>query len=337
MTTVSGPSGNIAVPTRSEPVTPQQSGGVVATGPTTSTTPPPTDLKTLPGQVLGFLAGAPEIAKPSQEALAAAFSGNMDSEMLSEIAALLMQASGEEQVNAAGRKAELQNEGVKEASRKNLEKIKEHFEELRKSEKWGIFGKIFGYIAAVVAVAAAVFTGGATLVLAGAALALTVAQDLGITEWLMDAAGIPKEAQGWIMMGLTVVLCLASVGTALKTLLSKAPQIAKGFCSNIGQKVTQFFGENAGKVKSGVNIASGVAQTGSGTAQIGTAFAQRKSTMAEAALKQSEADMARAQKFLEERMEDFKDAIEKMNSTISDAIMAMLSSNEGKMATIHAI
>jgi uncharacterized FlaG/YvyC family protein len=251
----------------------------------------------------------------------------MDTETLSELAALLMVQSGNEQTAAAGKRTELQNTGVAEASKQHLEKIKKHFEELRKSEGWGLFAKIFSWVAAIVTtVVAVVVTGGAAAVVAGAALALMAAQELGLTEKFMDMLGIPKEAQGWVMMGLSLVLSVASVGAAIKTFVKKAADIAAKAATELGNKV-----------RAGANIASGSAQVVAGGSQIGATVTRYKSDIAAAAVKQAEAEIARTQKAVEEGLAHLKETLDHMTTTINEAIMAMLSAHDGKMVTVRAI
>jgi len=292
-----------------------------------SKAPPPAELAARLGSLAGMLSHAPDIPKPSGDALAAVFSGNMDTETLSELAALLMVESGNEQASAAGKRTELQNTGVAEASKQHLEKIKKHFEELRKSEGWGLFAKIFSWAAAIVTtVVAVVVTGGAAAVVAGAALALMAAQELGLTEKFMDMLGIPKEAQGWVMMGLSLVLSVASVGAAIKTFVKKAADIAAKAAT-----------ERGNKVRAGANVASGSAQVVAGGSQIGATVTRYKSDIAAAAVKQAEADIARTQKAVEEGLAHLKETLDYMATTINEAIMAMLSAHDGKMVTVRAI
>lgn len=325
MTNSTSPIGGAQIPRSVDPVAVPS--GAPTAAPGASKAPPPAELAARLGALAGMLGHAPEIPKPSGDALAAVFSGNMDAETLSGLAALLMAESGNEQVAAAGKRTELQNKGVAEATKQQLEKIKKHFEELRKSEGWGLFAKIFSWVAAIVTtVVAVVVTGGAAAVIAGAALALMAAQELGLTEKFMDMLGIPKEAQGWIMMGLSLVLSVASVGAAIRTFVKKAADIAVKAATELGNKM-----------RAGANIASGSAQVVAGGSQIGATVTRYKSDVAAAALKQAEADIARIQKAMEEGLAHLKETLDHMTTTINEAITAMLSAHDGKMVTVRAI
>ena len=333
MTTINPPIGNSPVHRTGDTAAVQP--GVAPGGTGASTKPPPADLPARLSNLAGGLAAAPTIPKPSEEALDFLYGGRLDSALISEIAALLTAKTSNEQVSAAGRRTELQNKGVSEATKQQLEKVKEHFEALRKSEGWGLFAKIFSWVAAIVTtVVAVVVTGGAAAVLAGTALALMAAQELGLTEKFMDMLGIPKEAQGWVMMGLSLALSVVSVGAAVKAFVKKAGQVVSKVVDDAAAKASQAVG---GKMKSAANIASGGTQVVAGTAQVGAAITGYKSNVAAVAVKQSEADMARLQKALEEGMTQLSEAVENMQATINEAIMAMLNAHDGNMNTLRAI
>lgn len=103
--------------------------------------------------------------------------------MLGELLAMLQEIIGK--ANDAKLEAEtrLLQEVLKLREAENMRRSQEYQEELAKAEaaqkKMGCIGKIVGWVVTVVAVVAAPFTGGASMVLAGVGLALAIGTELG--------------------------------------------------------------------------------------------------------------------------------------------------------------
>lgn len=103
--------------------------------------------------------------------------------MLGELLAMLQEIIGK--ANDAKLEAEtrLLQEVLKLREAENMRRSQEYQEELAKAEaaqkKMGCIGKIIGWVVTVVAVVAAPFTGGASMVLAGVGLALAIGTELG--------------------------------------------------------------------------------------------------------------------------------------------------------------
>lgn len=104
--------------------------------------------------------------------------------MLSELLAVLQEIIGKANDAKLEADTKLVQEVLKLREAENMRRSREYQEELAKAEaaqkKMGCIGKIVGWVVAVVAVVAAPFTGGASMVLAGVGLALAIGEELGL-------------------------------------------------------------------------------------------------------------------------------------------------------------
>ncbi|MFL9584716.1 type III secretion system translocon subunit SctE [Stenotrophomonas sp. AB1(2024)] len=104
--------------------------------------------------------------------------------MLSELLAVLQEIIGKANDAKLEAETKLLQEVLKLREAENLRRSQEYQDELAKAEaaqkKMGCIGKIIGWVVTVVAVVAAPFTGGASMVLAGVGLALAIGEELGL-------------------------------------------------------------------------------------------------------------------------------------------------------------
>ncbi len=102
---------------------------------------------------------------------------------LSELLAVLQEIIGKANDAKLEADTQLVQEVLRLREAENLRRSREYQEELAKAEaaqkKMGCIGKIIGWVVTVVAVVAAPFTGGASMVLAGVGLALAIGSELG--------------------------------------------------------------------------------------------------------------------------------------------------------------
>jgi invasin B len=103
---------------------------------------------------------------------------------LGELLAILQEIIGKANDAKLAADTKLVQEVLKLREAENLRRSQEYQDELAKAEaaqkKMGCIGKIIGWVVTVVAVVAAPFTGGASMVLAGIGLALAVGEELGL-------------------------------------------------------------------------------------------------------------------------------------------------------------
>lgn len=103
--------------------------------------------------------------------------------LLGELLAVLQEIIGKANDAKLEADTRLIQEVLKLREAENLRRSQEYQEELAKAEaaqkKMGCIGKIIGWVVTVVAVVAAPFTGGASMVLAGVGLALAIGSELG--------------------------------------------------------------------------------------------------------------------------------------------------------------
>lgn len=104
--------------------------------------------------------------------------------VLSELLAVLQEIIGKANDAKLEAETKLLQEVLKLREAENMRRSQEYQEELAKAEaaqkKMGCIGKIIGWVVTVVAVVAAPFTGGASMVLAGVGLALAIGEELGL-------------------------------------------------------------------------------------------------------------------------------------------------------------
>lgn len=104
--------------------------------------------------------------------------------LLSELLAVLQEIIGKANDKKLEEDTRLLQEVLKLREAENLRRSQEYQDELAKAEaaqkKMGCIGKIVGLVVTVVAVVAAPFTGGASMVLAGVGLALAIGEELGL-------------------------------------------------------------------------------------------------------------------------------------------------------------
>lgn len=103
---------------------------------------------------------------------------------LSELLAVLQEIIGKANDAKLEADTRLVQEVLRLREAENLRRSQEYQDELAKAEaaqkKMGCIGKIIGWVVTVVAVVAAPFTGGASMVLAGIGLALAIGEELGL-------------------------------------------------------------------------------------------------------------------------------------------------------------
>lgn len=251
---------------------------------------------------------------------------------------------------AAASKNDIQNTLNKKTS-ENDERIKQLEESISKmadAKKSGVFGKIFGWVAAIAAVivsAALIATGvGAVaggLMLAGAVLGLgmQIFNEAGGMEAMAKACGENgAQAFMWTMMAVQILLAVGSMGAGLAsssaTVASKMPTLAAalsktmGGFAQAGSSINAF--ANMTKVVAGV--ISGAAMVGQGASGIATGVYTKEASDASAKAKETEAEMLKLQAIMEEEMKRLKKILDEMQEGASIAMQALSSANETKSA-----
>lgn len=251
---------------------------------------------------------------------------------------------------AASSKNDIQNT-LNQKTTENKERIKQLEESISKmadAKKSGVFGKIFGWVAAIAAVivsAALIATGvGAVaggLMLAGAVLGLgmQIFNEAGGMEAMAKACGENgAQAFMWTMMAVQILLAVGSMGAGLAsssaTVASKMPTLAAalsktmGGFAQAGSSVNAF--ANMTKVVAGV--ISGAAMVGQGASGIATGVYNKEASDASAKAKEVEAAMLKLQAIMEEEMKRLKKILDEMQEGASIAMQALSSANETKSA-----
>ncbi|CAM2005063.1 type III secretion system translocon subunit SctE [Acanthopleuribacter pedis] len=231
-------------------------------------------------------------------------------------------------------KEDIQHNMAKKETAHNdrLDQLQKAIDAMKKADKGGMFGKVFGWIAAslslVAAVAATVATGGAAApLLAAAALNMTmmVLQETGamdtITEefgkLIQDIAGAfgkelsDEEAQ--MIAGITI--------TAAVLIINIAAAVASGGAAS-GNLATQTK-QIADMIKIGSEIAAGVAMVGQGTSQMVQAGYQNDAMQAQADAADFQKMMAKLQAALSEEMDRLKEIMEQLQDSKSAVIQMM--------------
>jgi hypothetical protein len=275
--------------------------------------------------VLGFVMPLPPptMNKPSLDGL----QGKLDSNKPVDFAALMVMFEEEQQKVAKeqlkSKVAELENNktAIKTSVNEDLKKIEEQTAKLQKQNKWGLFGKIFGGIAVALAVVAAVATGGALAIgvaLVGA-LIFTMEQT-GATQKMFDAMGLSEKAQKWIMIGVTVALTIASLGSAgMAVAAAKA-----GAATTAGSKLANLLP----KVGSAAQVTGGISQVGVGTTQAGSAVNAYAIAELESDRKAIEAKNLQLKKQQDDMMQELQALLQKMEDDVQAVVQIVGAQHE---------
>ena len=140
-------------------------------------------LKQALGDLEGFKAQADKLDPNGSVSARGDEKARTNAAVLSELLAMLQEIIGKANDAKLEADTKLVQEVLKLREAENLRRSQEYQEELAKAEaaqkKMGCIGKIVGWVVTVVAVVAAPFTGGASMVLAGVGLALAIGSELG--------------------------------------------------------------------------------------------------------------------------------------------------------------
>lgn len=151
--------------------------------------------------------------------------------LLGELLAMLQEIIGKANDAKLEAETKLIQEVLRLREAENMRRSQEYQEQVAKAEaaqkKMGCIGKIIGWVVTVVAVVAAPFTGGASMVLAGVGLALAIGEELGL-----NVMGKIMEPIMKLVMELVKV-----VGNVIGDVLTKL-----GLPANIVEKIKDVLG-----------------------------------------------------------------------------------------------
>ena len=214
----------------------------------------------------------------------------------------------------------------KETRAKRIEKIQKFLDKMKASKKSGLFGKIFGWVAAsamlVAAVAATVATGGAAAPLLAAAIfnmTIMVLEETGhmekLQKWLADKMGSDIGAT-LLITGVIIAVNIAAMGAGGG--LNVAANMQKA--TTTAQKV-------AIMVQAGSEMAAGAALVGQGAATTVSAKEANEAAKAQADSAELQKFLKKVQALMEEEMDRLEEVIQQLEDGMS-AVMDMMRGND---------
>ncbi|PTX91917.1 hypothetical protein DB346_23455 [Verrucomicrobia bacterium LW23] len=214
-------------------------------------------------------------------------------------------------------------EKQKQVNEERIEKLKEAIEAQNKANAGGIFGKVFGWIAAaltlVAAVAATIATGGAALPLLAAAVigvGMMVLQETGAMDKIVEGLAklimmidpsISEEkaktiasitigvVTAAVMIGLTIASGGASAATTAMTAMQKMATMVKIFSTAV----------------------AGAAKVGEGVSTITRAAYTHEATNAQADALEFQKTLAKLQAFIEDESKRIEEILRKMDEGVA--------------------
>lgn len=237
-------------------------------------------------------------------------------------------------------------------------KLQEAAEKAAEAEKAKAAMKALSWIAVALAVLLAVFTGGVGAIV-GAAVAVTMAtlNETGVMDKMTNAIasslqkGPPpmseadaKKTAGWITMGITIAVSLATLGAGMASgassiggLASKLPQIANTIAGKIGTAITEtaarMMTEIAQKVITGTRIAAALTTIGQGAAGIGGGVQRYAADMLQADVVENRAFLKR----LQQRIEEEQDMVQSIMQAMSDMTSKVIETIKGQSDTMTEV
>jgi hypothetical protein len=311
-----------------------------------STTPPPIGTAPdAPGALTAPPLGAPTLgADEAQEHLTSLMgklgvgSGGEDTEF--DFESMVTQLEGEQRKAREGQMKgqalgiKLAQQKAEDNTKKIMAKLDDIQREMDKKSVWDIFGKVFKWVAAIAGLIGGLVTGGATAVLAVAAMVVMVASDDDLGKALgaggalgvkaLMAAGVSKEDAEKGLFWTGVALTVLSVASAARTLYlaykagSVGAQLAAG-----GAKATKI-------ITSGIG---GAAQMGSGATTIGSAYKQSDVDNLSQDRSKLERTSLRIQKEHDEMIKKLRELVEIMEAG-TQAVLQILATKQDSDAVV---
>ena len=255
---------------------------------------------------------------------------------LEKLLAYLQLDNDERQAEMAKERIEIQKDTMAAEHKERQEKIKESLEKMDDAAKSRLATRIFGWIGAIIAVAAAaaaiVFTGGAAAVFAcaGAAVAVgaLIMSETGATDKLIGAIAESMEKAGMDSTTAKIVASLVVNLTIMAISLGCSIGGLAAGLSSTGKALIDLVGTAATVAKT-VQTATSVASTAVGIGSIAAGFTATamsyKSDMAKADLTELEKIMTELQRRLDESEEELNALLEAIQNGLS-RIAALLDS-----------
>jgi hypothetical protein len=260
----------------------------------------------------------------------------------------------------AGSMKDVQDKGklLKTKNEEISAKLKEAADKAAEAEKAKTAMKVLSWIAVALSVLFAVFTGGVGAIV-GAAVAVTMAtlNETGVMDKLTNAIakslekGPPpmsemeaKKTAGWIMLGISIAVSIATVGAGFASgasnvggLAAKLPQIANAIASKVGTAVSEatarIMMEVAQKVITGTRIASALVSMGQGGAGIGGGIQRFAAADLQAQVVEDRAFLKRMQ----QRMEEEQDLIQAIMQSMSDMTSKVIETMKDQSDTMTEV
>ncbi|EXJ15657.1 type III secretion system translocon subunit SctE [Imhoffiella purpurea] len=212
-------------------------------------------------------------------------------------------------------------------NKERLAKIQESIEKADQAKKSGVWGKVFGWVAAVAAVVASavmIATGvgaaAGALLLAGAitGLSMMVLKEIpAVADWMSK-----NPAFGWAMIAVQMVLAVASFGAGFA---GAAKAVADVAAKTVGAatKVANVVGKVANGVQGGASV-------GMGASAIGTAARSYQASEANIDAKQIESELLKLQGLMDEEMARLKKMMQEAEESVSICMGIMSGATQAK-------
>ena len=252
---------------------------------------------------------------------------------LEKLIAYLQLDNEERQAEMAKERIEVQKDTLSAEHKERKEKIDDSLKKMDEAAKSRLISRIFGWIGAIVAVAAAVaatvITGGAAagFAIAGAVIAVSalVMSETGATDALtkalaetLESAGMSKKnAQLFAALAINIAIMALSLSCSIGGMVSGLAQISKAAADT--------FSTVAKVVQSATSIGSAAVGLGSLAAGVSATALGYKSDMAQADVSELEKIMAELQRRLDESEEELNAILEAIQNGLGQ-IAAILDS-----------
>lgn len=218
------------------------------------------------------------------------------------------------------------------AHKDRMDQLQKAIDAMKKADKGGLFGKVFGWIAASVSLIAAA---AATVATGGAAAPLLAAAALNMTMMILEETGAMEDitaAFGKVIQGMAAMFgkelsdeeaqMIAGITiTAAVLVINIAAAVASGGAgsANLANQTKQI----ADMIRIGAEVAAGVAMIGQGISQGVQAGYTNEAMNAQADAADFQKDMAKLQALLTEEMDRLKEIMSQIQDS-KQAVMKML-------------
>ena len=252
---------------------------------------------------------------------------------LEKLIAYLQLDNEERQAEMAKERIEVQKDTLSAEHKERKEKIDDSLKKMDEAAKSRLISRIFGWIGAIVAVAAAVaatvITGGAAagFAIAGAVIAVSalVMSETGATDALtkalaetLESAGMSKKnAQLFAALAINIAIMALSLSCSIGGMVAGLAQISKAAADTISTV--------AKVVQSATSIGSAAVGLGSLAAGVSATALGYKADMAQADVSELEKIMAELQRRLDESEEELNAILEAIQNGLGQ-IAAILDS-----------